>query len=131
MKNGLTNDKVLAHWARDLPTKLRINRGLEVIAAAIYQKNPDTGNWHSINYASRVLTPTEQQYAVTARIAFLLYDIIANRMYLYVSLQWSQITNHCFPCTTTLNVPTSLSGTQEKRQENQSITMVGTHWKEK
>ena len=87
MKDGLTNDKVLAHWARDLPTKLRINRGLEVIAAAIYQKNPDTGNWHSINYASRVLTPTEQQYAVIARIAFLLYDIIANRMYLYVSLQ--------------------------------------------
>lgn len=58
MKNGLTNDKVLAHWARDRPTKLRVNSGPEGIAAALYKKNPDTGSWHSINYASRVLTPT-------------------------------------------------------------------------
>ena len=62
LKASLTNYKVLAHWVQGRSTKLVVDSGSAEIAATLYQKNSDTLNWNTINYASHALTTTEQQY---------------------------------------------------------------------
>lgn len=63
LKVGLCSDRVIAPWAADRETKLVVDRGPKGIGATLFQKEPDSGHFKTINYSSRTLTDTEQRYA--------------------------------------------------------------------
>ena len=84
MKDGLSSENVMTHWVQVRKTELVVDQGPLGIAATLYQKNPDTNCWHTINYCSRALTPKEQQnIAVDGESLAILYGITTNCMYLY------------------------------------------------
>ena len=60
LKQGLCSERVIAPWAPNRETKLVVDRGPSGISATLYQKNPTTKIWKTINYSSRALTKTEQ-----------------------------------------------------------------------
>ena len=63
LKDGLCSDRVIAPWVADRKTKLVVDRGPKGVSATLFQKDPESGHFKTINYSSRSLTETEQRYA--------------------------------------------------------------------
>ena len=94
LKQGLSNNRVMAHLVQDRPMELLVDRGPQGIASTLYQQNPDTGKWHTINHTSRSLKPTEQKYAaVEGESLAILHGVTSNRMYLY-GQRFNVVTDH-------------------------------------
>ena len=94
LKEGLCSDRVIAPWAPDRKTKLVVDRGPKGISATLFQKEPDTGHYKTINYSSRSLTETEQRYApIEGESLAILFGVKTNRMYLH-GMKFDTITDH-------------------------------------
>ncbi len=87
-------DKVIAPWLKDRPTKVHVDKGQLGVAATVYQQEPDTGNWKTINYTSRALTEAEQGYSsVEGESLAICQGLKMNLMYLY-GIHFKVITDH-------------------------------------
>ena len=88
------SDKVIVPWVQGRPTKVHVDRGPLGVAATIYQQEPDSGYWKTINYTSRALTEAEQGYAAVEGESLAIYQgLRMNRMYLY-GIPFKVITDH-------------------------------------
>ena len=94
LKDALTSDRVMSHWAQDRPTKLFVDRGPEGIAATLFQQDLNTCHWHTVNYASCALTDVEKKYAVIEGESLaILFGITVSRMFLY-GMKFEVVTDH-------------------------------------
>ena len=94
LKDGLASENVISHSEQNRKTELVVDRGPKGIAATLYQQEPDTGYWKTINYKSRSLSPTEQRYVpIEGESLAIMYGVTENRMYLY-GQHFDVITDH-------------------------------------
>ena len=94
LREGLMSDKVIVPWVQGRPTKVHVDRGPLGVAATVYQQEPDSGYWKTINYTSRALTEAEQGYAAVEGESLAIYQgLRMNRMHLY-GIPFKVITDH-------------------------------------
>ena len=94
LKRGLCSERVIAPWVADRKTKLVVDRGPKGISATLFQQEPESGHYKTINYSSRTLTDTEQRYApVEGESLAILFGVTTNRMYLH-GMKFEVITDH-------------------------------------
>ena len=60
----------------------------------MFQKEPETGHYKTINYSSRTLTKTEQRYSpIEGESLAILFGVTTNRMYLH-GMKFDVVSDH-------------------------------------
>ena len=81
-KDELTSSMVLAHYNLDLPIKLTADASAYGVGAVFSHVLPD-GSEHPVTFASRTLTPSEQNYAHIEEALALIFGVKMFHTFLY------------------------------------------------